>query len=119
MLQLNMAYKNTEDKVAYNKAYREQNRTILQEKAKLYRRNLKKKVLEKYGTSCSFCGFADIRALQIDHINNNGAEERKSLGGQQVSGWRFYRYLEKEGYPEGYQTLCANCNMIKHLGNDF
>ena len=99
--------------------YRDKNR----EKIKLYsknrRREFKRLVLERYGNVYTLCNFSDIRALQIDHINNNGAEERKSLGGQNVSGWRFYEYLIKNGLPDGYQTLCANCNMIKQLGAEF
>lgn len=114
-----MAYKNKEDKKAYAAAYREKNRLLLRDKGKLYRRELKQKVLERYGMACVFCGYEDIRALQIDHIHDNGAEERKALGGQNVSGWRFYQYLVANGLPDGYQTLCANCNMIKQLGDDF
>lgn len=114
-----MAYKNIEDKKAYDAAYRLKNRQMLNEKQRLYRRGLKQQVLDRYGNACKFCGYEDIRALQIDHINNNGAEERKALGGQSVSGWRFYQYLVAKGLPDGYQTLCANCNMIKQLGEDF
>lgn len=114
-----MAYKNIEDKKAYDAAYREKNRLLLRNKGKLYRRELKQKVLERYGKACVFCGYEDIRALQIDHINDNGADERKLLGGQNVSGWRFYQYLVANGLPNGYQTLCANCNMIKQLGENF
>ncbi len=114
-----MAYKNIEDKKAYDAAYRAKNRQLLRDKGKAYRRELKQAVLERYGKACIFCGYKDIRALQIDHINNNGAEERKALGGQHVSGWRFYQYLVINGLPDGYQTLCANCNMIKQLGENF
>ena len=85
----------------------------------MIRREYKRKVFNNYGNKCSTCLFNDIRALQIDHINNNGAEERKALGGQKFSGWKFYKYLIDNNYPDGYQTLCANCNMIKQLGEDF
>ena len=99
--------------------YREKNKDKINTYHKNKRRKYKHIVLDKYGNICVKCGFTDIRALQIDHINNNGAQERKALGGQNVSGWRFYEYLIKNGLPEGYQTLCANCNMIKQLGEDF
>jgi hypothetical protein len=114
-----MAYKNMEDKKAYDASYRLKNRQMLNEKQRLYRRSLKQQVLDRYGNTCKFCGYEDIRALQIDHINNNGAEERKAPGGQNVSGWRFYHHLVSIGLPDGYQTLCANCNMIKQLGEEF
>lgn len=100
-------------KLEYNRLYREKNRIILREKAKAMRRNYKALVLNHYGNKCNHCGFDDFRALQIDHVDDNGAEERKSLGGKQVSGWRFYEILVKRNFPEGYQTLCANCNNIK------
>ena len=74
-------------------------------------------VLEAYGTECVRCGFDDPRALQIDHVNDDGNTERKALGGQSFSGWRFYEWLRKQGYPKRYQTLCANCNAIKHVEN--
>ena len=85
---------------------------------------LKKLVIDKYsnGTGCCVkCGFNDSRALQIDHINNDGAEERKKLFGSRLdAGIRFYYYLKRNNFPEGYQVLCANCNIIKlreHLQN--
>ena len=114
-----MAYKNIEDKKIYDATYRLKNKEILRKKQKQYRRSLKQKVLDRYGNACVLCNYKDIRALQIDHINNDGAKERKSLGGQNISGWRFYKYLIDNNLPDGYQTLCANCNMIKHLGENF
>jgi len=63
--------------------------------------------------NCVVCGFSDIRALSIDHINNNGAEERRRM--MIKSGHIFYRFLRKNGYPSGYQTLCMNCQSIKQL----
>lgn len=54
-----------------------------------------------------------MRALQLDHINDNGSQERKDLGSQKFSGVKFYEYLIKQGLPDGYQILCANCNNIK------
>lgn len=93
----------------YREANREKNITY-QRQRKL---QLKFDVLAHYGKICAVCGFDDYRALQIDHIADNGAEERRSLGGKSFSGWRFYEWLKKNGYPEGYQTLCANHNNIK------
>ena len=93
--------------------WREKNRERLREDARQHKLKAKKIILERYGKSCVKCGFDDIRALHLDHIENNGAEERKSLGGQKFSGSNFYLYLIKQGLPDGYQTLCANCNFIK------
>lgn len=80
-------------------------------------RSLKLQVLTHYcdGNTprCVNCNFTDIRALTIDHINNNGAEDRKKTGRR--GGDPFYRLLRKLGYPSGYQVLCANCNTIKEI----
>lgn len=93
--------------------WRDKNRDRLREYARNRKLNAKLVILDRYGKSCALCGFDDMRALHLDHINNNGAEERKSLGSQKFSGANFYMYLIKQGLPDGYQTLCANCNFIK------
>ena len=70
-------------------------------------------VLTHYGNGeckCVRCGFDDIRALSIDHINGNGTKERRQTGRK---GKAFYRWLQSQRYPEGYQTLCMNCQFIK------
>uniref|UniRef100_A0A6M3LEB4 Uncharacterized protein n=1 Tax=viral metagenome TaxID=1070528 RepID=A0A6M3LEB4_9ZZZZ len=65
--------------------------------------------------SCKWCGFSDIRALSIDHINNNGKEDRKITG----MGTPFYQWLKNNNYPEGeYQVLCMNCQFIKKFHAD-
>ncbi len=77
---------------------------------------LKKEVLTHYGNSelkCVKCGFNNLHALTIDHINGNGRNHRKQLG-IDGGGRRFYFWLKKENYPEGYRTLCANCQFIEH-----
>lgn len=74
---------------------------------------LKIRVLTYYGggtCKCVRCGFDDVRALSIDHINGNGYAHRKIM---KATGINFYRWLEKEKYPDGYQTLCMNCQFIK------
>ena len=55
------------------------------------------------GRKCVRCGFDDIRALQIDHINNDGYKENRV---------KMYHKILR-GDTEGYQVLCANCNWIK------
>ncbi len=59
------------------------------------------------GSFCKRCGFSDKRALQVDHVHNNGYEERKRYRGQNM-----YRHILSVG-GKGYQILCANCNWIK------
>ena len=79
---------------------------------------LKQEVLTHYGNgkcACVKCGFDDLRALSIDHILGEGNTLRKRIGS--LGGISFYRMLRKEGYPQGYQTLCMNCQFIKRIEN--
>lgn len=78
------------------------------------RKEIKLKVIEHYSNGkmcCNYCGYDNINALTIDHIDNNGAQDRREnkIGtGNRMQGWLF-----RHDYPEGYQILCANCNLIK------
>ena len=55
--------------------------------------------------SCACCGENHPYFLSIDHINGGGGKHRAS-----ISDTNFYRFLKREGYPEGYRILCHNCN---------
>ena len=79
---------------------------------------LKKIVLTHYGNgkcACVRCGFNDIRALSIDHIGGGGLNHRIQLHNK--GGVSFYHWLKKNGYPNGYQTLCMNCQWVKREEN--
>ena len=61
---------------------------------------------------CRSCGYdADVRALQIDHVNGGGVKEHRKIGSQGIS----QRVLT---HTEDYQLLCANCNWIKRFDMD-
>jgi len=118
---------------AYNKKYRSQHREFCnavslryywrhceekRNEAKERNRRLKLEILSHYSNGnfhCADCGFNDTRALCVDHINNNGAQHRRDIGKPTMTGSTFYRWLKNEGFPEGYQVLCANCNLIKEV----
>jgi hypothetical protein len=105
----------------YTKAHPER----LRKSRKLYRKKygdrLRKTHREKYAevrldvlthysgspSKCSCCGEDNIKFLTIDHINNNGAKDRK----KHRSTWAFFIWIKKNNYPEGLQILCYNCNM--------
>lgn len=77
---------------------------------------LKRDVLTHYGDgkcACVRCGFDDIKALSIDHIGGGGNRDRV----ERFKGRTFYRWLQQEDYPKGYQTLCMNCQFIKSYEN--
>lgn len=95
----------------YSKQYYERNREYIL--GNIQQRRLR--VLKFYGNgqlACVKCGFSDARALSIDHIHNDGAEHRKELGIK--GGSLFYKWLIKNDFPTGYQTLCLNCQKIKY-----
>ncbi len=90
------------------------------ESSKKWRKNNKLKCFNAYGGAfCILCGENDINTLTIDHINNDGGEHRRELAKRKATGSRggdqFYFVLKKLGYPSGYQVLCHNCNIAKHL----
>lgn len=76
---------------------------------------LKVQTFEAYGgCSCACCGETGIDFLTIDHIGGGGNRHRQELfGGRRGSGYDFYGWLKKQGYPPGYQVLCFNCNFAK------
>lgn len=76
--------------------------------------------MTRYGDGkCACCGESHIQLLTIDHIGENGAEHRREIfgpnyKGRAPAGARTYRWLRLNGYPDGYQVLCFNCNYGKH-----
>ena len=78
-------------------------------------------VLTHYGEgklACVKCGFSDVRALCIDHIN--GVEPTEFCSPIPRGGVPLYNWLMRDGFPSGYQTLCFNCNIIKaHVDYDW
>ena len=70
----------------------------------------KRRALTHYGPNgvlqCSWigCSVVDIDMLSLDHINHDGATERKNVG----MGYNTYLRVIKQGFPAGFQTLCMN-----------
>jgi hypothetical protein len=62
--------------------------------------------------SCPNCDVVVIDFLNIDHINGEGIQHRKVVGG---GGRPLYVWLKRNGFPNGFQTLCWNCNSSKGL----
>jgi len=95
------------------------NRERIYERDRNYRKVLRQEVLTYYGggkCACVRCGIDDIRVLSIDHIKSNGKEHRQKMKDEGINS--IYRWLKKKGYPEGYQTLCMNCQWIKRYENN-
>lgn len=61
------------------------------------------------GGKCQSCGFTDVRALEIDHVQRDGWKDR-----QYYSGSAYYRLILNDLWTGRYALLCANCHRIKH-----
>jgi hypothetical protein len=93
----------------------ENNRERVKEYHNVLRDGKKATIVQHYGGKCVWpgCGVADIDVLTIDHINNDGAAERRELN--ERGGNKTYERLIREDFPEGYQVLCANHNLKKNI----
>ena len=108
---------------AYWKRYYDDHRNVRKEQVRTHHvRNRKRihaiekndrqlrreRMFKMYGGRCYKCGFDDKRALTLDHVKNNGSEERRALGQSKILRRAIATYLPKE-----YQVLCMNCQWIK------
>lgn len=85
---------------------------ISRKAAKKYKLKLKLEAFEAYGGArCVCCGETMMEFLSIDHINGNVASHKR---GERIrSGYGLLSWLNKNGYPQGFQILCMNCNFGK------
>lgn len=81
-----------------------------------YWRRIRQEAIMAYGGYvCACCGETEPLFLTIDHIDNDGADHRREIGG----GANFGKWLKDHGYPPGFQVLCFNCNIGKaHNGGE-
>ena len=111
--------RNTERVKSYESLYKSKRNP---EERKLVGRNnysnLRLSTLLAYGHKCVCCGETEAAFLTIDHIHNDGAEERRRIhGSSRASSPKFYRMLRNQGWPrDRYQLLCYNCNCAKAHG---
>jgi hypothetical protein len=66
---------------------------------------VKQAVFDHYGRVCACCGETNLGFLTIDHVESDGAAHRKNLN------LSLYHWLAKHNFPDGFQTLCYNCNL--------
>lgn len=78
----------------------------------------KEKVFAHYGKQCAICGFSDMRALSIDHVNQDGAKHTNGGGKTRLRGQLLYRWLVVNNFPDGFRTLCGNCQSIEYAKHD-
>lgn len=108
-------YTNHEKSKEYFRNWKKENYKTYRISQRLSRDKLKVQVLSKYSKNnfpeCVCCGETVLEFLTIDHINNDGhkqsMDERKAI----------YYWLKRNNYPDGFQTLCMNCQFGKRINN--
>jgi hypothetical protein len=66
------------------------------------------------GDCCVGCGHRDIRVLEMDHIHDDGAEDRRRFKG--ARSMLTYYLSRPDEARERLQLLCRNCNWLKRRG---
>ena len=122
--------RNREKAREYEKQWRQENRAHINERKKQRRREsperlrerdrnrnaaLRREAIDAYGCECACCGERTPEFLALDHVNEDGAEHRRQVGG----GYGVYRWARAQGFPKDgrLQLLCHNCNLSRaHYG---
>ena len=73
-------------------------------------------MLQAYGGKCACCGIDYLPFLSIDHVNGDGALERRARKGGSDSNITIAYRAKRNSYPDIYQVLCTNCNRAKGTG---
>lgn len=104
-------YQRTEKALAWKREWKKRNPDYPKRKWQ----KVKDRVFDMYGRTCVRCAFGDVRALQLDHVKNDGYKHRiRRRSGRRVSNTQPSWYDAMKSYqPDKYQILCANCNWIK------
>ena len=95
-----------------NKLRRKKSKTSWNETIRKGRARRRREVLDKYGGVCVCCGEDKVLFLTLDHVNEDGAEHRRKLGG---SSRTIISWARKNLFPNTLQVLCFNCNLGKSL----
>lgn len=89
--------------------------------ARRSRLTLKLEALIAYGEDgavrCVCCGELNVAFLTLDHVNNDGAAHKRTLGHLKTNGSPFYQRLKTLGWPTDppIQVMCFNCNCGKRI----
>ena len=94
------------------KEYRTKNREKITASQRSREARFKAKAIAAYGGQCACCGETEFAFLTFDHVNNDGAEHRRS---RKQYATHMARWAALHGYPKSLQVLCANCNMAKQF----
>ena len=103
-----MPYKDPNRQKAYQRNWEKENREKRNAGQRRYYNSLRKRVLDLMGGKCIYCGCDEYKALEINHINGGGYQERMLRGSRSkqfyldiVAGRRQLKDLE---------LTCGVCN---------
>jgi hypothetical protein len=77
----------------------------------LHRLSLRQKAINILGGQCIVCNERNVIKLCIDHIHNDGSQERTKFGFRKIVSM----LLSNTAKPNVYQVLCFNCNRKKQI----
>lgn len=106
---------NREKKIAQVSEYQKRNRLDRREYEHDRYLKIKEEVINHYGGKCNCCGETEHAFLQIDHINGNGNAHRREIQAKYHGRVPMALWVKRNGFPEEYQILCANCNNAKAI----
>jgi len=88
-------------------------RTCNKERTKRQHNARRLRALQHYAGSakpfCACCGESQVEFLGLDHIEGGGNRHRK-MGESATS---IALWVQRHGFPPGFQVLCHNCNLAK------
>jgi hypothetical protein len=67
--------------------------------------------IQAYGGECVCCHTTVAKYLQLDHIENDGAQHRAKIF--KCRKGSIYTWAYRNGFPKILQLLCANCHQAK------
>lgn len=101
-------------------AFHEMQKKKCRESATIRGKELRLKALLHYGNGeikCHCCGETILEFLTLDHINNDGNIQRRTLSPNIKRGMKstrqFYSWLFRNNYPPGLVISCWNCNCCR------
>lgn len=74
-----------------------------------YNARRKRACIDKLGGNCVMCGEKDLSVLEVDHINNDGSEIRKTGKDRSIAS----KVSSGSRNTDDLQVLCCNCNAAK------
>jgi hypothetical protein len=108
-------YQKNKEKIKNNRLmYIEKYRAKARELQSAYRHKWRWEIINILGNKCAKCGYDNLGALQIDHINGKGKYHVRTFNGNRYSYYK-HIYEDIKMGSKDYQILCANCNWLKRF----